>query len=73
MMNALALAVSLLVCGVMWARLAVVSRRLDHAWETIGLLVEAGLLADQMFADQDRRLYVVEQRRCVGAKVAERN
>jgi fatty acid desaturase len=67
------LGLALLVCGVTWWRLAVVTRRLDRAWETIGLLVEAGLLADQMFADQDRRLYVVEQRRCVGAKVAERN
>jgi hypothetical protein len=67
------LGLSLLVCGVTWARLAVVSRRLDHAHVTMGHLIEAHKVNLLIVEEFDNRLAAVERRRCAGAQPIDRN
>jgi hypothetical protein len=72
-MTLVPLAVSLLICGVLWARLAVVSRRLDHAHVTMGHLIEAHKVNLLIVEEFDNRLAAVERRRCAGAQPIDRN
>jgi hypothetical protein len=67
------LGLALLVCGVTWARLAAVQRRLDRAHQTTGHLIEAHRVNLLIVEEFDSRLAAVERRRCAGVKVADRN
>jgi hypothetical protein len=72
-MTLVPLGLALLVCGVTWWRLAVVTRRLDRAHETMGHLIEAHKVNLLIVEEFDNRLTAVERRRCAGVRVAERN
>jgi hypothetical protein len=67
------LGLALLVCGVTWARLAAVQRRLDRAHQTTGHLIEAHRVNLLIVEEFDNRLAAVERRRCAGAQPIDRN
>jgi hypothetical protein len=67
------LGIALIVCGMTWARLAAVQRRLDRAHETTGHLIEAHKVNLLIVEELDSRLAAVERRRCVGAQPIDRN
>jgi hypothetical protein len=67
------LGLALLVCGVTWWRLAVVTRRLDHAHTCVGHLLTAHEVNIQLVDTLNERLAVVERRRCAGAQPIDRN